>query len=431
MKFRMLVWLWACLFIHTAYAIDGNISGQGTKADPYQIADTADLQTFADPTYGNVYWAAGVYTLLVADIDLDGISIPPIGIPPINFMGHFDGGGHVISNVQVQLLSWNTVGLFMNVWTTASIRNLGLENVTIHGQKTYAGGLAGYNGGSISHCHVSGSVEGYYQVGGLAGWNDTQGQILNCSSAADVSVSASDNHCTAGGLVGQNDGKIMGCRATGNVHGYSGKSFGVVRTGSLIGTNDEGRVENCYATGNASAEATVGQVGGLIGQNDDGLVINCFSMGTAFATATSAAYIGGLCGVNGGTIRASFCCMSPSCGHISWPGMEQNVFCVSATGMQVRSLFTDVGWDFVDDGGGVDDVWRMCADGVYPPRLWWEFPPGDIACPDGVAIADVHTLAAYWLADDSDLTFYENADLNVDGRIDMQDFVVLADRWIQ
>lgn len=429
MKTWLCISLCVCLYIHPVYALSGNIVGHGTQDDPYQIADAADMQTFADETYGTTYWASGVYTCLVGDIDLDGISIPPIGVPPINFMGHFDGGGHVIANAHVQLLSWNTVGLFMNVLTDATVRNLGVEHVRIQGQKTYAGGLVGYNAGSLSGCHVSGSVEGYYQVGGLVGWNDDNGRISNCSSAAEVSVYAPDNHCTAGGLVGYNTGTVEACYATGNVQGTSEKDFGVVRTGSLIGTNHEGSIENCYATGNASANATVGQAGGLVGQNSSGLVANCYATGSVFVIATSGTYAGGLCGVNSGVIRNSFCSgLSPACGLISGFGILQNVFYISISQMRIRSTFTDVGWDFVDGDGGNDD-WRMCMDGISPPRLWWEFPVSDIACPDGVAVDDILALAAHWLTEDSDPAFYDNADLNADGHINLMDFVILAKHW--
>jgi len=105
-----------------------------------------------------------------------------------------------------------------------------------------------------------------------------------------------DEDGSAGGLVGSNNlgGTIENCYATGDA--TAGDEDG--SAGGLVGSNNFGTIENCYATGNAIADESAG---GLVGENY-GTVANCF--GTGIATATNNA--GGLVGDNSGLITNGY-----------------------------------------------------------------------------------------------------------------------------
>jgi hypothetical protein len=102
--------------------------------------------------------------------------------------------------------------------------------------------------------------------------------------------------------------------------------------------------------------------------------------------------------------------------------------------MQTLSTFIDAGWDFVSEvENGNNDNWRMCVDGVDYPRLSWEFSKyGDFACPDGVGIDDLESLAINWLTATSidEATFNYACDANGDEQINLEDYGVLAENWL-
>lgn len=97
----------------TAVAESGFAGGNGTKEDPWQIADAAQLNLVRENLAGNY--------VLMADIDLAGIeNWEPIGAfhslsdapedaevphPDYAFTGTFDGAGHTISNLKVAAAS--------------------------------------------------------------------------------------------------------------------------------------------------------------------------------------------------------------------------------------------------------------------------------------------------------------------------------------
>ena len=95
-----------------------------------------------------------------------------------------------------------------------------------------------------------------------------------------------------GGLVGENKGPISACYATGDATGTENN------VGGLVG-NNEGTISACYATGNASARF---YVGGLVGYNE-GTISACYATGNATGTGSS---VGGLVGYNEGTISACY-----------------------------------------------------------------------------------------------------------------------------
>ncbi len=83
--------------------------GVGTESDPYLIKTPAQLYNFAWLQYIGTFNQVDtgsvsitqVYFKLDSDLDMTGITLPPIGTTTYPFVGNFDGAGHTISNLTV------------------------------------------------------------------------------------------------------------------------------------------------------------------------------------------------------------------------------------------------------------------------------------------------------------------------------------------
>ena len=277
--------------------------------------------------------------------------------PPIDlFEGEFNGNGHTISNLQIDLdedsnISANYVGLFRQIHSKAKISNVGLLNIDIVGGQR-VGGLAGSNGGRISNSYVvntnayrieaeiyvgglvgenAGSIVNSYAignvtgsggvgvagrsdgaVGGLVGFNYSGGTISNSRTTSTVV-----GHEDVGGLVGYNNGRITGSHAIGSVkeiqsgdidlgglvgwnyvNGTIDDSYAIVViegsrfVGGLVGDN-AGKVINSHAKGEVSGSWQ--DVGGLVGRNRRGIIRNSYATGNVMGMPDD---LGGLVGEN-------------------------------------------------------------------------------------------------------------------------------------
>jgi hypothetical protein len=272
--------------------------GTGEPNDPYQIADANDLLDLAGTTtdYDKCF-------ILTADIDMEGQvfataiiaadTSPSWDFQGTAFTGTFDGNGYKITNFAIDGGSNDYLGLFGEIDTGGSVKNLGLENCAVSGvsDSYHVGGLVGSTKyGSISDCYSTGTVSGYDGVGGLVGYN-LYGSIINCYSTGVVSGSGSSN--SVGGLVGSNGGGIISnCYSTGSV--ICGSDYYYSRVGGLVGSNSS-IINNCYSTGAVSVSGSSGSqdVGGLVGSNG-GNISDCYSTGTVSGSWD----VGGLVGYN-------------------------------------------------------------------------------------------------------------------------------------
>ena len=254
---------------------------------------------------------------LFCDIDLGGAEWTPIGTSS-PFTGEFDGNGYTISNFKITT-GRAYVGLFG--YNKGVIKNLGVENFTVnvsYGGDVYAGGLVGYNSGSILNSYATGAViatsSSPYSgsnayAGGLVGYNDG-GSITNSYATGNVRATSTStstiisSYAFAGGLVGYNYGGsiILNSYATGEVSATSSRSHAYA--GGLVGINNSGdNITNSYATGEVSATSSYSYAyaGGLVGVNS-GSILNSYATGNVSATGSSNAYAGGLVGSNSGSI---------------------------------------------------------------------------------------------------------------------------------
>jgi filamentous hemagglutinin family protein len=229
------------------------------------------------------------------------------------FTGTFEGLGNTITGLTIAK-SGDYAGLFGYVESGGVVRDLGLIGGSVSG-KTYVGGLAGYNVGTISNAYATGAISGNAYVGGLVGTN--AGTISNAYATGAVSRGS----FLVGGLVGSNRGTISNAYATGAVSGtiyvggLAGSNVGTISiayatgtvsgsesVGGLVGENSSSTatIINAYATGAVSGSESVG---GLVGENSStATIINTYATGAV----SGSTYVGGLAGKNAGEIRYAF-----------------------------------------------------------------------------------------------------------------------------
>jgi len=212
----------------------------------------------------------------------------------LNLTGDFNTGGliggsndGVIKNSSVDGTITSTGN---DIGGLVAFNNGTVTGSTFSGEVTGAfgvGGIAGNNEikGTIRNSSSAGEVTASNNnVGGIAGANG--GLIRNSAATPAVQGDLTDGF-NAGGLVGVNgktdtDGTIESSYATGNVDGDS-------YVGGLVGQNFNGSIKNSYAAGRVSGDFA----GGLVGRND-GTVIGSYWDTDATGQAASAGSATGL-----------------------------------------------------------------------------------------------------------------------------------------
>lgn len=236
----------------------GDGLSQGTA---YKICTAAQLAEIGN---NSSYW--GKYFLLENNIDLEGVSIAPIGDVGTRFSGTFDGQGYLINKLTLNSPATDYIGLFGHIDSTAIISRVGLKNVSIQGHE-YVGGLVGYSQSQalVSQSFVSGSVEGLNYVGGLVGYS--YGDIEESYSLGSVT-----GNIFVAGLNGRLAGNMSNSYSRSTVYtlGASGDSVG-----GLIGADmSSALIDNVYYVGQVNADGA--GAGGLIGKNFNVNISNSF-----------------------------------------------------------------------------------------------------------------------------------------------------------
>ena len=296
----------------------------------YHISTVADLQKLSSysntrNTFGLNGIDEGVNFVLDNDIDMSSVS-NFVGIA--NFKGNFYGNGHVIKNLKIsESSSGGYVGLFDCM--DGTVRDLGLENVTITANNSYGhtprqmcvGALVGELafGGKIENCYVSGgTISGNATyIGGLIGKisaNNEYHTNLVSDCWANVTVNktsySKDKIGAAGGLVGISGGSISNSYSLGDVN----SAYGCV--GGFIGLAT-GTISNSFSTGNVkvtnSSSSNTTYTGGFAGalgqtqamENDNQMFGTTVTMSNNYSTGTVSASKGSVGGFAGTTITSS------------------------------------------------------------------------------------------------------------------------------
>ena len=356
---------------------------------PIEVRDWYDLDAIRDDLHGSYLLmndldsATAGYEELASPTASDGKGWQPIGsFPPWTettfrgFMGTFDGQGHQILDLYINLPDEpyaDNVGLFGEVGPGGIIKGIGVVNAIVIGGWD-VGGLVGWNQGTVSNSYSTGNSTGEGGIGGLVG--DNWGAVSDSYSGANV-----NGNWDSGGLVGQNYGTVSNSYFTGGMTGYdhvgglvgwnegtvsssysTGSVAGNYTVGGLVGMN-VGPVSNCYFTGNATGE---GSVGGLVGSNTNlGTVINSYSTGRVTGNAGT----GGLVGNGGPSVMNSLWDIETSGQAVSAGGTGK-----TTEEMQDIATFSGAAWEICVVPPGATNpayTWNI-VDGVTYPFLSWQ-----------------------------------------------------------
>ena len=145
-------------------------------------------------------WSHGKTVNLTCDIDMkdtDFSSVPTFG-------GTFNGNGYTISGVNISKNGSN-LGFFRYIQENGKVTNLKIcANVLPGGSKSFIGGVAGENAGTIENCEFEGDIKGENVIGGIAGINTGSGRIISCGVSGSI---IGEN--STGGIAGKNEGLIL------------------------------------------------------------------------------------------------------------------------------------------------------------------------------------------------------------------------------
>lgn len=269
--------------------------GDGTAANPYQIATADDLKAFRDRVNNG---ETTLNAILTADITLNKSETwTPIGSSKNKYNGTFDGQGHTISGLNVNEAGSNEAGLFGDTAqsnTSPVIKNLTIADSSFVTARGYAGGVAGWGGGVFENCHTEASVtvQGMKFAGGIIG------SYKGAGIAAELSMTQCSNRATvkevdgygsfAGGLIGQAEHTLK-LKNSFNAGVVSSKpSGGQCMVGGLVGrVSYETTLVNVYNVGDVSVSSGA-NVAGLVGDSAQKLTItNAYQHGTVTAGSGS------------------------------------------------------------------------------------------------------------------------------------------------
>ncbi|WP_298399826.1 YDG domain-containing protein [uncultured Azonexus sp.] len=333
------------------------LGSDGTTVDFTVVNDATALQAVNNNRSGN--FALG------SDVNLSGVTWTSLGNSTNKFTGRFDGLGHVVNSLSMNVTTASP-GLF-GFTQDATISNLGITNASvITSYSTNDGNGVGILAGTawdsvISNTYTTGTVQGRYAVGGLIG-------RLSFDQASDPGVTIDSSFSSAlvkggnalGGLVGNAvRASIKTSFATGNVEGLSGINSdnlgGLVGYNGLTGSNIS-TIENSYATGNVTGSGTAASNGGLVGQNNaQGRIINSYATGLV----TGAGSKGGLVADNSGTVTNSYYDKTIN------SSLTENAVNVGKTTEQLQTLntFTGANWDVLLDSTLAARTPQLALDG--------------------------------------------------------------------
>ncbi len=273
------------------FRADNYDGGNGSKDEPYLIATAEQLAKLAYEV--NVNGAEGYYKL-TADINLnkrESAGSPrvlwvPIGISSSPFKGTLTNpDGYVIKDMMIRVNGTQTTtyfGLFGRVeGKVDGIRMEGAEMEISGIDADYSAGLlCGYlYQGGIANCRVQGDYNiitanllgNSVNIGGLVGehYNYKNDRLVSCLVKTTIQLTGDgSSQVKAGGVVGDNFGKVVDCHAivnmtANNLHTSSSYQSHI---GGVVGNMGYGPVKFCSASGKIIVDANSrARTGGLVG----------------------------------------------------------------------------------------------------------------------------------------------------------------------
>jgi|GEM_PF-1578440 len=304
-------------------AVDGETSTKPELKDGvYQIAKGEHLAWFAELVNGTLTDGTlqdkGARAVLTSDILLGDDSSTGNWIPIGNFsnqyVGIFDGEGHTVSGLSIDISS-TYQGLFGYIGSAGVVKNVTVEG-NISTKSNYAGGIAGYNAGTIEDCCNKATITSTQKyIGGITG--------SNYGTAASYAT-------------------ITGCYNAGKVKGNS-------YVGGIAGQNRNADISSSYNLG--EVEPAGSNTGGIVGYGYTGTISSCYNVGTVKSTGTTnvGAVIGFLYKSSSTVLEKAYYLEGTSLVGIGNDGENTNVSAKSSDNMKTDNFVADLGGSFVAD----------------------------------------------------------------------------------
>ena len=258
--------------------------------ETYEISNAYELAwlaaavngTLPEVTAPNTF--AGKTVKVIADINLQNAPWTPIGYWE-TFEGTFDGGNHIIHNLNVTATEADCyLGLF-GCTNNATIKNVKIHNAVVKatvGDNSWAGGhlgvLVGYPDGTtlIENVTLTGDIKvegpmdkkGAQRIGAVVGGFEAKSLTLNNVTVDAAKGSYVKGNLYVGGVAGQPICPVAMTNVASNIDVYSQEGM----VGGIAGyVMPNSTLTNCSATGNVYRVASTGsenqvkRIGGILG----------------------------------------------------------------------------------------------------------------------------------------------------------------------
>ncbi len=257
-------------------------AGAGTLADPYIVDGPYDLVWMS----ANIVTVKDKYFKQIADIDMIGVVLTPVGSTVDSFTGTYDGCGRNISNLTISS-NLTSVGLFGDVSSPGAVKYLTLTNANI-----------------------------------------------KCTN--DTAV------CQVGGIAGLNSGTIESCNLVGSSFI---ESAGNSSLGGILGSNQNGTIRNCYSTATITGHSSSSSMGGITGYSSNSSTQTCYFAGTLTGDAATK---GGIIGFSysGNTITDNYFLSTAATNGIGSSASDSGAAPTSDADLKKQATFNSVNWDF-------------------------------------------------------------------------------------
>ena len=238
--------------------------GEGTATEPYKMSSLNDLQTLKE-------WATylgkgtnGLHFQLQNNIDMEDTWLSYVD----EFSGVFDGNGKTISNLNYNAGNGRNA-LFSHLNSGGVIKNLTISGTIIENEYSNAGGIVGMNEGIIIGCTNLVDIKGRHYAAGIVRTN--YGQVIACVNKGNLECSEG----TVGGIVEQqgNGGEIIACYNVGAINGTRNND---ARVGGVLSEGFGGKVIACYNTGTLQGSPRGNIVGRVFSSATSFDISNCY-----------------------------------------------------------------------------------------------------------------------------------------------------------
>lgn len=238
--------------------------GEGTATEPYKMSSLNDLQTLKEWATYLGKGTTGLHFQLQDDIDMEDTWLSYVD----EFSGVFDGNGKTISNLNYNAGNGRNA-LFSHLNSGGVIKNLTISGTIIENEYSNAGGIVGMNEGIVIGCTNWVDIKGRHYAAGIVRTN--YGQVIACVNKGNLECSEG----TVGGIVEQqgNGGEIIACYNVGTINGTRNDD---ARVGGVLSEGFGGKVNACYNTGTLQGSPRGNIVGRVFSSATSFEISNCY-----------------------------------------------------------------------------------------------------------------------------------------------------------